>query len=598
MRVRHGGLHLTLAILALVCVGRASATVGASYEIFTDRVAFEARLGTAPRVINFDDIDTTKTDPVAFDNKRYKYSHGATITGEDGQFASTEFDPASNMPPSSLPNEYAPGPVSDIQGEGGNETDLHFFVGLRPARVAGVGVVFIDTDFPGDGPSSLAVFDEDGVLLATTGTVSGGDGSQLFRGIIAIDGADMPTPDIFRAHVVSGEGWAENFDNETVALDDICFSAPVSVPGLGGEDCGNCVDDDGDGAIDRLDDECSPTPVGDGLNDPKGAGKNAVKCQTKIQKAAAKFVLNKAKRLQKCLQAVAKCYQEKGGAPDCITKATGKCDKEIAKIGDDETKLKNKIIDSCDTLDIADLKDGDGLGYSAEAALCADIGVGSLDTTGDIADCIVIDHECRVERLIGTVVPRAFEYLTAVGQDPGTDFPCLPIGLSGGGAGLSDSKAGKAIGKCDKEIQKTTSALLKEAAKVGQKCSADAAKCQQQKPDDPKCLPKASGKCAKALDKLLDPLKGKAAKLLAKTGKKCTSTAFSFADLGDSAGLALTAAAARCSELGFGIGTQIGLLNCLGADILCEAVRMGEKQAPRLRQYGDVLKITLPDEIP
>ena len=266
-------------------------------------------------------------------------------------------------------------------------------------------------------------------MLATTGTVSGGDGSQLFRGIIAIDGADMPAPDIFRAHVVSGEGWAPdifrahvvsgegwaaNFDNETVALDDICFSTPVSLPGVGGEDCGNCVDDDGDGAIDRFDDECSPAAIGNGLGEPRGAGKKAVKCQTKIQKAAAKFVLNKAKRLQKCLQAVAKCYQEKGGDPDCITKATGKCDKEIAKIGDDETTLRNKIIDSanfdnettlrnkiidsCDTLDIADLKDGNGLGYGAEQTICANIGVGDLDTVGEIADCVVVDHECRVAR--------------------------------------------------------------------------------------------------------------------------------------------------------------------------------------------------------
>jgi hypothetical protein len=119
-------------------------------------------------------------------------------------------------------------------------------------------------------------------------------------------------------------------------------------------------------------------------------------------------------------------------------------------------------------------------------------------------------------------------------------------------------------------------------------------KCLQEKPDDAKCLPKAAAKCAKGVDKLVDDQKGKVAKLLAKTLKKCSSTQFSLVDVAAANGLGLSAATARCTELGFNANSAFGLLSCLGADHFCEAVRMGEKQVPRLRQLADILDVEVP----
>ena len=118
--------------------------------------------------------------------------------------------------------------------------------------VAGFGVVFIDADFPGDGPSCFPS-STPGHSLATTGIVSGADASQLFRGIVAIDGdTDQPVTAITSAPIVSGQGWPGNGANEGVVLDDLVFSTPAAT-GDGGEICDNCVDDDGDDFIDRSD---------------------------------------------------------------------------------------------------------------------------------------------------------------------------------------------------------------------------------------------------------------------------------------------------------------------------------------------------------
>lgn len=196
-------------------------------ETYTDRAAFETRLGQQVHVVDFDDIDTSKKDPIAFLASRYKASQGVVIMGEGSQLVSRDFLSPGEFIPTSVPNEYAPGPSSKKLFQGGNNTDLRFFAGTQGALVAGVGVVFIDADFPFDGPSSLEVFDAFGTSLGTTGTVSGANGSQLFRGLVTVAGGN-PVAAIASAHIVSGNGWLGNDNNEGVALDDLDFGTPVA----------------------------------------------------------------------------------------------------------------------------------------------------------------------------------------------------------------------------------------------------------------------------------------------------------------------------------------------------------------------------------
>lgn len=581
------------AALATPAVSAAAVT----FEIFTDRTAFDTRLGGAVRVIDFDDVDTSSVDPAPFTFHRYFFSDGVLIEGEDGQFASPSFGSPGDFPPSSAPNTYAPGPISFVFGEGGNFTDLEFLEGLQYGAVAGVGVVFVDADYPGDGPSFLTVYDANGMQLATTGTVSGPDASHLFRGIVAIDdGTDQPTKVITLAYIQSGQGWPGNEDNEGVVLDDLVFGTPAATGDLPGEVCDNCVDDDHDDFIDRSDPECPPPAFGAlvGLGDPKGAGKAAIKCQKGIARGASVFMVRRVGHLLKCFGAVAACTQLKNGDDACLAKAKTTCEKERdAAIGKDAAKLRGAIAKACGPkrpgdpppLTLAQLLDSSGLGYGAEASDCAGYGVSTLTGADDIAECILEQHTCLAERIAGETVPRAAEYFARVGGDLMVDLPCLPTGADGGGQALTGKAKQKAAAKCDTAIRKGTLKMLKLLYKFAAICVEPGGKCIQQKADDPACLPKADAKCAKAAAKFRSAANGTVAKLFASMAKGCTSPDLSTANLLAPEGLGFGTATARCADLDVPpLVAPAPIAACAANQSLCEMSKVVVLDVPRGRE--------------
>lgn len=116
----------------------------------------------------------------------------------------------------------------------------------------------------------------------------------------------------------------------------------------------------------------------------------------------------------------------------------------------------------------------------------------------------------------------------------------------------------------------------------------------QLKRGDDACVGKASTKCDQTIAKLLDQ-DGKLAKLLTSTVKPCTNTALTLGDLASSFGLGYLSDAKRCTDLGFSTNSPTQLLSCLGAEHLCRAEQMAEKQVPRLREFGALLDVVLPD---
>jgi len=210
--------------------------------VFTDREAFEKRLGGRLHVIGFDDVETEDGTHVRFRHDRYVYATGAIINGqaEGGQFVSRSFGHAKDFIPSSAPNMYAPGPIPErtreavyapaprprIKGEA-QVTSVTFSVERRGGVVAGFGAVFIDADYPRLCPSYLEAFDSDRKLLGTTGTIAGRNASQLFRGIIAVDvDSGKPVPVVAEVRIVSGDQWPPLDVSEGVVLDDFVFSRP------------------------------------------------------------------------------------------------------------------------------------------------------------------------------------------------------------------------------------------------------------------------------------------------------------------------------------------------------------------------------------
>jgi hypothetical protein len=574
---------ITMASTILTCVlGARGASAAIVFEQYTSEAAFATRLGTT-RVVNFDDIDTTKTDPKGFVASRYKASHGVVITGEgSSQFASKDFGFPAEFIPTSAPNSYAPGPISDILGDGGNSTTITFFVGAQPATVAGVGIVFIDADFPADGPSSLAVFGEGGTPTASSGTVAGGNASQLFQGIVAVDSnTNQPTAIIFSAQIISGQGWVGNFDNEGVSLDDLEFGVPTPAPGQAGENCDNCVDDDGDGYVDRFDRECVPPAAGGGLGvGDASAGKAIGKCEKAIASAGAGFVAAKQKLLQACINAVFKCVQ--AGDPNC-QKAHDTCAKSTTKIGTLGAKLTQAVEKGCGgvppAVDFANVLAVDGIGYAAEASDCADHFVNTLASATDVATCVVNQHECRAEQLLSDQNPRAQE-LALLGILVPANFPCISGVANGNQQGIGGTPTqAKALVKCAAGLSKASATFAKNRQKALQKCLGAVLPCVQQTLGDA-CLEKAQKKCGKIVAGLAGGTKTLASKTETAVTKACADA--DPADLLDVKGLGMSAAAADCAAIG--VPTMVSASNfarCMVRFETCRVDRLVEKEFPR-----------------
>lgn len=221
--VRTGGVVVVLTVSGLLATARAEIVV----ETFTSRVAFEARLGGAVSVVDFDDVATSGDAPVAFAADRYD-ALGIVITGEGGQYVSRTFGDAASYPPSSSPNMFAPGPIDDTIA-GGNQTDVTFVAGDAPGAVAGFGAVFIDVDSDDPlnlFPSSLSGFDASGEPRGVV-EVEGGNAEAVFRGIVTVDSdTGDPIAAIARVHLANGAGWPGASLNQGVTLDDFVFGAP------------------------------------------------------------------------------------------------------------------------------------------------------------------------------------------------------------------------------------------------------------------------------------------------------------------------------------------------------------------------------------
>jgi hypothetical protein len=158
---------------------------------------------------------------------------------------------------------------------------------------------------------------------------------------------------------------------------------------------------------------------GDDLDPAKA--KLIVKCAQAIAKASAKFVTAKLKLVQKCAGTVHDCIQKKPGDPKCPPKAEKTCDKQLAKLTAPgkgaAAKYAAAVAKGCTKapLAFADVLDEEGLGFGVLGGECAALGVSSLASISDLSTCLERRHECRVEQMLETQMPRLEEFLTSGG---------------------------------------------------------------------------------------------------------------------------------------------------------------------------------------
>lgn len=345
------------------------------------------------------------------------------------------------------------------------------------------------------------------------------------------------------------------------------------------ETCDNCIDDDGDGAIDRADPDCPPPANGGGVGLGDARGKSALKCQKAITKAGGALVARRMARVQKCFTGILDCVQKKPGDAKCLAKANGTCTKELGRLAGDGGKLAGAITKRCGNVE--DLLGPTGLGYGAEAAVCAARGVGSLGSPGDVANCVRAVHECHADALVGLQAPRATELLGGAAAQ----LPCLGGG-GGTGAGVGDAGRGKAVGKCSAAIKKGSAQFVAKMAKALQQCVAVVGSCVQK--NDAACLAKASAKCGGQVG----TIGGLESKLGGTIAKGCPSgvqadmlaaTGLDFARLGDT-----------CAAIGANAGSVADVAACLARYHRCRVDQLVEAESPRLRELLGLAGTSLP----
>ena len=358
------------------------------------------------------------------------------------------------------------------------------------------------------------------------------------------------------------------------------------------EVCDDCIDDNGDGLVDRDDPDCEARANGNGagLGPVKPRGQAIVKCGKAIQKSGAKLAGARLKHLQKCVGAVLKCVQTKPDDQACLTKSTATCTKELGALTKDRTKATATIGKACAPLagDDDALFTSAGLGFGAESDVCEAHGVPSLTTLDDVAACVANVQQCEAELALGFEMPRAAELLDEAGFDPETVASCLPIASGTLGDGIADTDAAKAVTSCGQAIAKGGAKFLSAKQALVQKCANAVTVCVQQKPDDSGCLDKARAGCAKAVAKIA----AAEAKLQAGIVAKCGAIPAN--DLLQVAGLGYRDRAGACTALGGNLTDAASVGACVVRQHECRAEQLLEAQVPRLHELLDLGDVTLP----
>ncbi len=168
--------------------------------------------------------------------------------------------------------------------------------------------------------------------------------------------------------------------------------------------------------------------TGEGIGNVN-TGKALVKCAGALTKAGAKFASKNQKSLEKCIDALFRCEQTKSGDPACDGKAGQVCVKEFVKIDAAALKVGAAATKACPATLYPSLRAALGANLEALDAECARFGVPDISGgVGQYVDCLVRQHECRVEELLTYEAPRAATLIGAVdfvalGLNPPPQFP-------------------------------------------------------------------------------------------------------------------------------------------------------------------------------
>jgi hypothetical protein len=355
---------------------------------------------------------------------------------------------------------------------------------------------------------------------------------------------------------------------------------------------GECLDPAGVGAFARDDGDCAPRADGGALTfgDPAVNGKPLAACAKSLAQAGAKAAKGRAQRLHACLTAVFACVQLKPADPACLPKAASTCAKQLGAADTADAALAATVRKRCavPAIDADALFAATGLGFDAERAACAELGVAPFDSLDAVVACLARRQRCRAEELVGLEIPRAPELLAAVGLDPASAAPCLPATPAGSAAGLGEAAGAKQAVKCQKALAKAALAFAVGRQSAAEKCAVSGYACVLAGAT-PACLAKTRAVCAGPFAKLA----GHDAKLRAALAKACTSLAP--AELLGPTGIAFGERGGACGARGVPtLTTTDDVATCLARHHACHVEQILESARPRLRELLELGQISLP----
>jgi hypothetical protein len=144
--------------------------------------------------------------------------------------------------------------------------------------------------------------------------------------------------------------------------------------------------------------------------EPPVFNNDQLKCQKAIGKESGKFVKTKQKALTGCLDKVLKAVSKGQDLTNVTAKCVGDLNESDAesKLGKAIAKLESKVTALCSGLTPADIHSPCSAGAT---------------TFGEVASCLVDNHETKVEEMVAAEYANACELISAVGLD--TSFPAL-----------------------------------------------------------------------------------------------------------------------------------------------------------------------------
>ncbi len=341
-----------------------------------------------------------------------------------------------------------------------------------------------------------------------------------------------------------------------------------------------------------------PRPVTAGerfLADPS----RATDCQSAILSATTPFAQKKLKQLDKCAMTTFKCIQTV--APDdeadedpidlCLERAELKCEKAAEAVQAEEDKLVATITEQCAALDPDELMRADGVGFEAIAPDCLDFGV-TITDVASVAECVVAEHECAVDRMYMFANPRAGEMFDLVGADFGPNSCAEDLGGPGEGVSADDLKLGRRLATCQQTVSKTGASFAGAKLKTLSRCLGALFDCVQLHPHDGgACIAKAGKTC----DQAFATVASNALKFEPAVDKSCEPIAFP--DLTADTGIDYDALVEEelCTDVGvFGILTVPHYSICAYRQHECAGDEILRFSVPRSAELLGLVGRTLP----